>query len=537
MKQSRRRLWKVIGVVGVVVVGVSLGAFAMRSWALFDGRVNRLDLDLAKPDGLIVTGSLAKLPRDLLRVPLLKDLLSEDFVFYYERGEDRLGLVGSLRRIAYEHELQWQDRLLDEVFDEPADVAFWRNAKGSAEYTLVAMTRNSLAKLVQQAANLALKDSQLKLATTIRAGSDDVPVYALSYGRERTLLLIAKGDRVVALSDPGMLLTSANRADPDAAAIVASLLDDKDEGQQLYRRAYALPAAAADHRVALSANFLSFGYQNFFPGLQALRFDFGQGAWSTHVRLATGETVATLLPASNTSRAVPARPAACSWLPIAWPKADALVARAKNPPVLPRFAGPAVACWYAGSELQAPIFAAELASEPDATTDQTLKAMFAWAIVGEAVANEANEAKEKAPAGEVAIPVLQRRNEATKYQPTLGRRGKLVVFSPDADLAQRALDTLHRRYPSLADTLPTDGGTATLAVLTPSAVGDLAQQAIFDVLPVGEQRVLHDAAKTHLPQRLDALTKYPAYRLTLQRQGAAPDNWHQVRWDTLTARP
>ena len=67
---------------------------------------NYLGLDLARPDVLIESASLGRLPKDVLKVPLLRDTLTEDLVFYYENNADRLGLTGSLRRIIYEHDLQ-----------------------------------------------------------------------------------------------------------------------------------------------------------------------------------------------------------------------------------------------------------------------------------------------------------------------------------------------------------------------------------------------------------------------------------------------
>ena len=67
---------------------------------------SELQLDLQHPQVLIESESLSRLPKDLLAVPLLRDTLTEDLVFYYEANPDRLGITGSLRRIIYEHDLQ-----------------------------------------------------------------------------------------------------------------------------------------------------------------------------------------------------------------------------------------------------------------------------------------------------------------------------------------------------------------------------------------------------------------------------------------------
>jgi uncharacterized protein YfaA (DUF2138 family) len=73
-------------------------------------------LGLSRPDALLETRSLSQLPKDLLTVPFLKATLTEDFVFYYETHADRLGLIGSLRRIIYEHDLKLQDSLIEAAF-------------------------------------------------------------------------------------------------------------------------------------------------------------------------------------------------------------------------------------------------------------------------------------------------------------------------------------------------------------------------------------------------------------------------------------
>ena len=61
-------------------------------------------VNLARPDVLIVSEELSALPRELLRIPLLRDVLTEDFAFYYEHNPERDMLAGTLRRLAFEHE-------------------------------------------------------------------------------------------------------------------------------------------------------------------------------------------------------------------------------------------------------------------------------------------------------------------------------------------------------------------------------------------------------------------------------------------------
>ncbi|WP_374328124.1 DUF2138 family protein [Azonexus sp.] len=503
----------------------------LSGWAQFDGQVNRLALDLAKPDGIVVTRSLSRLPRDLLRVPLLKDTLSEDFVFYYEHNEDRLSLTGSLRRIAYEHDLNWSDRLLQEVLDQPAEIAFWRDAKGAAEYTLTVITRDTLARLVQEAATFALKDKQLTRAGEIAVGGDSVPLLVLSYGRDRNLLIASRGNRVAILSDPGMLLASPNKVDDKAATVLARLLSANANDQGLLRREFSLDNADLDHRLVVSARFLSFGYQRFFPAVEALRFDFGRGQWSTAVRLASGTS---LQPAAS-SRALPAGPAACAWLPAALP-ANLIPASAQGAPTsLPRLAGTAAACWYDESSLHTPLFVAELAAEADAVTDKALGELYAWMVKGTRVDDVSRQGtvqwQNQTPA---RYGPYGGDGQPAYYKPTFARKGRLLLFSPDDQLVGRALDVLERRYPSIADAMPVRQGSVPLATFTPAAMASLSRAAVFEVLD--NQAALHDAAETHLVPRLEALAKYPAYRLMLPASGTN-GGWQKVNWEALAANP
>ena len=89
-----------------LLIGLALvaGAAGGLGWLLHKPKVPAAalasdKLGLSRPDALLETRSLSQLPKDLLAVPFLKATLTEDFVFYYETHADRLGLIGSLRRI------------------------------------------------------------------------------------------------------------------------------------------------------------------------------------------------------------------------------------------------------------------------------------------------------------------------------------------------------------------------------------------------------------------------------------------------------
>jgi uncharacterized protein YfaA (DUF2138 family) len=506
-------------IAGLVVAALlSLAGYRHLGWKEFAPGETRHLVDLAHPDALIRTTSLSKLPRDLLRVPIAQDVLTEDLAFYYEQHGDRLGFRGSVKRIAYEHDLDWSDRILAHVLDEPAEIALWRDGKGALRHFAIAMRRGTLTKILQEAATVALKDTQLSLAGEIKVGGAGVPVYALAINPRRTLLITAYGDRLAVLSDPGLLFSEENKVAPAAERAVAAWLADADAMARSFdldtvRSKSPLQRGKPEHTLAISARALTLGYAPFVPGLKGLRFDFGGDAgWGTHVWLDENELPRAGLDDPELWRAAPANPSACVLLPVDWQQAAKVVTEAGTKPVLAdaqalaHLEGAALACWYSASSLYTPVFVARLAHDlPD--RDAALKALAAWAIKSP----NADADPRKKP-----LPV-----------PKLMATGAYVVFSPDPALVDLTLDTLARRHPSTADQIA--GSGATLVVLTPRGLAEMAEKEIFAALAESEA-ALQASAKALLPPRMKALAKYPAYRLALPAEGRSQRGWQPVEW-------
>jgi uncharacterized protein YfaA (DUF2138 family) len=207
------RRWPVLLVGLVLVAGVAAGlGWFMHKPKTPPAALASDKLGMSRPDGLLETHSLSQLPKDLLAVPFLKETLTEDFVFYYEAHADRLGLIGSLRRIIYEHDLKLQDSLIEQLFDQPADVALWRGADGRLKDFLLVMDRGGLAKVLEPLAKVALDDSQLSAVATVKVGADDVTLYQLTYNNSKALLFASHGDKLVVLSNPTKLYDSEGEA-------------------------------------------------------------------------------------------------------------------------------------------------------------------------------------------------------------------------------------------------------------------------------------------------------------------------------------
>jgi uncharacterized protein YfaA (DUF2138 family) len=552
MKLSPRISKRLIigALIGALIGVTTLGIFAqqLNSWQRYDAGGGELTIDLTQPDALIRSSHLARLPRDLLAQPLLKDLLDEEFVFYYEQNADRLGLAGALRRIAYEHELEWSDRLIAEVLDEPAEVALWRDDKGALRHFALLLRRNTLEKILEQAASVALKDKQLKLAGSLQAGGDQVKVLSLDYAPRRTLLIASRGERVVVLSAPGMLLDRENAVKPEAAAVVGNLLAADAQAETFFTQHFAgTPLASNGHQLMLGANVLSLGYQHFFPGLEAARFDFGAQNWSTHVRLAPQQLSQDALNGAELWQALPAGPAACALLPVDWQQAgkqlrddvsqgaggaqqfDALLAQA---------GGPAAACWYRDGRLATPLFVTRLRGEANEEANEANEAeltaqlgeLFAWSMPkggGDITPARNKETTTWTRAAQLAPHAKGEEGAQTKIALALAKQ--YVLFSPDARLVERAVAAIEKRHPNVGETLPEAARRNTLVMLNPKALSAMVKREAEQTLR--DEPVLSQALARQLGPRLEKVAKYQPMALVAKQMPTAGDAvWVPVEW-------
>lgn len=531
-----RRNWIILGLVITAVAGAA-GYQRGSNWKEFHFTGSRLMADLAHPDALIRTASLSKLPRDLLKVPIARDVLTEDLAFYYEQHEDRLGLNGAIKRIAYEHKLDWTDRILVSALNEPAEVALWRDGKGALRHYAIVLRRNTLSKVLQEAASVALKDSQLKRAGEIDSAAGKVAVYALEINPRRTLLLLSQGERIVVLSDPGLLFNGKNQMVPAASAAVTAWLENDGTLARQFALDEVKPEAPATHTFAVGAPTLALGYGDFLSGFKGLRFDFGE-TWSTSVWLDQKGMPAAGLGDAALWRAAPANPSACVLLPVDWHAAQKVVGEAAKKPqaldaaALAALDGSALACWYGESALYSPVFIMRLAKDlPD--RNAALQTLASWAIAPAASDDKATAAKSKSPNDSMIW-----RGAATKgtqfAAPSVAARGAYVVFSPDGALVDRVLDTIARTLPSVADQMP--ASNATLALISPRPLSAMAEREVLSALSGAGDANLRAAAQTHLPARMQALATYPPYRLELSGAGKTAGGWQRVEWRTPEER-
>jgi uncharacterized protein YfaA (DUF2138 family) len=528
---TQKRIVAVVLSVLLVTAGIAL--YSTPRHPPFNGRVNALNLDLSRPDALIRSSALSRLPSDLLRIPLAQDVLTEDFVDYYEHNENREALLGTMKRIAYEHRLDLSDRILQAVFNEPAELALWRDKGGRLTYFALAMTRNALAKAIGLL--LPLSDTQISLAGTLEGG--EAPILILEYGAGHRLLVLVKGDRVVALSDPGMLL--AERQGEEAASVpssaAAALLTEllrSGKNVSPFARYFSMTESLPEksHEITLGASAFAFGYENFMPDLVALRLSFdAAGQWRSAARTSGGMRAA---PWS----VLPRGPGLCAALPVEWERFVPLLKALNGAKVAQIseetwrvFAGSVAACWYGDSRFYAPIFALRLQTPPD---EAQAKNLFALASL--AVNFRAEDVRFDAQTG----VGLWKTNPAAVYElrPAMGLSGNTLLFSPDASLVEKAMDVAARRYPAIADDFATNADSDTLAMIDPKVLSKLLRRETFAALPRGEEAIFRNAADAWLAPRLEALARYPAQRIRLSGASAPASSleWQDLVWEPLS---
>ncbi|WPN58744.1 DUF2138 domain-containing protein [Pseudomonas sp. P9_31] len=514
-------------------------------------------LGMSRPDGLLETHSLSQLPKDLLAVPFLKETLTEDFVFYYEAHADRLGLIGSLRRIIYEHDLKLQDSLIEQLFDQPADVALWRGADGRLKDFLLVMDRGGLAKVLEPLAKVALDDTQLSKLAEIKVAGDVVPLYQLTYNNSKALLFASHGDKLVVLSNPAKLYETGHGPVDDPGMVSTESLEALLGGQKLFPEAFGLPPRAPEvkQRLSVNSSVLAMGYQRFIPNFAGLRFDMDDKGWHSFLAMDELENQPDF-DFKPIWQAMPMGASACVALPLAAEQQKPLLVKlgaeeSVAQALTEHMAGAAGLCWYADSRLYTPLLVASLNDDDSAKLDGDLGNLFG-SMVGAYEGNVADH----------AFPVVEKQQGQTHQwqrqvssnfgpykakdaeQPdaitgkafmrvSLARHGSTLLFSLDDKLVDKALGTLDKRFPPLADVLPKD--LLMPIYFGPDSMAQLMQQETLDSLPQDMEPVFYNAAQTYLIPKLRTLGGYGKYALTLPK-GSEPDGhwqWLPLEWKAL----
>lgn len=370
--------WLLLAVASVVL----LAAFFM--FNIPKVKLDEKPIDLKHADVWVHSQNFSLLPHDLLQVPLLKSLLTEDLLYFYAQDEDWLSLQGAMRRISFEHDLNWSDALLKKVAEAPADVYMWHDDSHALRYWALSVERNQFAVIAQKLATLKFTmDRQVHEIARINVDGDEVPILSLKLSAHRNMLLAVHDKRLVLLSAVRMASGPGGNLSHNGELLIKNLLS-KDQA----KRAQVVFEWQADDKavlkqdsqqtIFLSSRFFAQGYGAFVPSTRALRFDYDGQQWRTHAQLTAADYDAKIW------TYMPANAAFCASSPIDWAQAqkaingaEALVAK---PSLEAEFASTAAICWYAGkdNDITQPLVA--VLRKSNTQSSEALSALFDWGV-------------------------------------------------------------------------------------------------------------------------------------------------------------
>ncbi len=352
---------------------------------------NQAQISLGVPDVWVHSQNLAHLPHDLLQEPLLKSVLTEDFLYFYQQDPDWMSLQGAVRRISFEHDLNWSDQLIAHIGDAPADVYLWRDGTHALRYWALSMQRDYLLNAAQQLAQLKFAaDRQITEVGHVNIDGDQVAILKLNLSSKRNMVLVTHGNRLVLLSDASMISRDQGALDEHAEGLLKALLNKDSAGRDaLVTDARPANSKAAEQSIWMSNRFFAQGYGAFLPDLQALRFDYDGTHWQT---AANGPQVQA---DPRIWTALPGYAAFCASTSVDWSQVQGALKEIKAP------VGAAVdaaawqgvsptgaVCWYTQKDGDAaadqplmaePIFVA-LKKDASALPADTLQKLFDWGI-------------------------------------------------------------------------------------------------------------------------------------------------------------
>lgn len=532
-----RWLFSALGMLLTVAAGLwyfSVAPIPLPPLALSEDR-------LFHPDVVIHSQSLSQLPKDLLTIPLLHTLLTEEYVFYYEQNESRLTLEGTLRRIAYERNMGVGDEIIAHVLNTPAQVALWKNRDGKLKDYLLLLPKQGLVRFLELLSTLALDDSQLQKQQEVTLDNGAAyTVWALHHTPRHTLYFATLGDYLAVFTDPTLLEPGAAGERRQALGQFIPRLGPTILGTGLH-----LATPTAKHTIAARGAYLSFGYQYFFPALEGVRFDFDTQGWTTAILAATPFAATPTL-----WQRLPADPALCLALPVDPQRLMGYLGQLTDNPELARLLAqlhPAAAlCWYGDSQLHTPLAVLPL-EKSSADWLPLLAGLFAKTVGNqESFSSENKPVIESAPVvetpcpggrvwrrpvssphgllevKEAAYPMRSRRYFAV----TLALCHDTLLFTPDPLLADRALGVLAKNYPPLADSLAANLPPVSLTV-SPRPLALLLRKSLLDSLPPSREAVFRASVEKRFLPLLDKVATLPAQALATPRHAGS---WEPLVW-------
>ncbi len=532
---SDKRTWLVACIIVLLAAGLH---FAVRGQ--FKGGVPSLAINMAQPDAYVQSQQISALPADLVNMPGLKAVLTQEFVNYYEEHPDRLSLEGSLRRLAFEHKLSWQEKLISGLLDAPGELALWRDGKGRLSYFALVVQKNLAAGVVEQLAKVVLTDKQLSRAGEIKVNGSAVVVYALTLRNDTTWLIASHGEQLLVLSHPGMLLQEGGQLASGSVNVVQTLLaksTDHPWKQEFHLTKTTAPATAR-HTATVKASFLSFGYQHFFPEMYALQLQVNADAtWQIQAAAAPKAWMDWGSAATHSWSVLPRGAAFCAALPVDWTLAEpalqvALGTGAKA--LVSDLEAGAGVCWYANAGLYAPVVAARLKPGNNARHDASLKVLLSESLKATPPLKEVVEKKLNDQnilfTKDIANPRGYISNkEGPSHRVGIARLGATVIASVDHRMVEQSVAVHAKTYPALAD----EYSQAPVLISQWPEVAKLLEAESLRLAARSSAPLFNTISREQLKPRLDALASNGNLALSAPKSTANGQSEKSWLWQPL----
>lgn len=527
-----------------------------------------------KPDALVVTKSLSSLPSDIIKQTALGHILTKDFVFYYLDSEGFLGLKGAIKRIAFEHEETIVDQVLAAALNTPSELAFWKSYDGRLSDFMMSVERNTLTDIMAGLARIAADDKQLSKVGERKINGESVGVYRLWYGMNKNLFIAATENKLFFFSHRDMQLPTAEK--------VRSWTTKPNDKDPSLANIWDHPVPDAKHLIYLSASYLSFGYQKFFPSLEAIRFQYAEGpGWSSQAMSDGAKIKYSPDGVMTLWGAVPKSPALCFAAPIDDGEVSKLAGavfkekKSEATSAVSLVQAPVSVCWFAKSKLYTPLLVARVSAPLSSEfLDYAFEKMignFEAGILSEGEMQKRKEQLEKITNGEKisdlvraskfedSFPVTkdvqsngviytrevssryglydanaspnQAKMRSKKYfKVRLAQWKGFLIFSPDDSLVDTTIAVIEKRYPALRDMLPND--SSPILVTDPGEVAALIEQASFDSLPAEQESVFRESVSRRLLPALERMKKYAALGVSIPQ--SEQRQWQEFSWQNIS---
>lgn len=527
--------------------------------------VETSDTKLAEADAVILTNNFSKLPKSLSHHPLIGDFFQKDVLLRYEDSETVLGLAGMVRRLAFEHNLSLDEKIVSYLLAAPAEIALWKSYDGRLGEFLISLEHSSLLKAIKTIALGIGYDQQLALIGRKKFDNGDVPVFEVSYGYGRVAYFTATPKKLFIYSDKGLRL-------PDSSWYKSMQSDHPLELSSLKNETlgeiFGVERGEKDNTIVFGMNYLTFGYQRFFPSLKAIRTDGKDNDWNLHAL----SKLPTKPDYSSVWKAMPHNASICVSLPMD-PKAfspflEQLSPESKsdNDKLISSLSTSAGICWYPESKLYAPLIVLNTKKKPEPTFLRTLfekgTGNFEAGILTEeqkeqlASLSEDDSDRPKPASYYPPLPVYKKekgdaviwyRDISSKYgiyasskhkhssvlrskkyfTVALGATRQYIFFSSDQNLVENALAVINKNFSSVADSFSKDQ-LDKLLVVSPANLVKLVEGAIEDSLPLSQESVFRKSVSDFLKPALNSYSQRPNLAFM------APSRSESVSWQELT---